>query len=107
VNHHHGNGHTHSDFPSSELLITSEPIVKHTFKNLKIKLTNPATNPEQEAKFRNLIDEFGDVFALSNMELPGMDLLKFKLSVHLNACLIRQRPYSYSKEARAEIERQI
>jgi len=45
-------------------LISSELLIKHTFEDLKIKLTNPAITVEQEAKFRNLIAEFGDVFAI-------------------------------------------
>jgi len=106
-NHHHGNGHNHSDSPSSEPLISSEPIVKHTFKKMKIKLTNLDITPEQELKFHNLIDEFVYVFAVSNAELPGMDRLKFKINVHQDSHPIRQRPYSYSQEARAEIERHI
>jgi len=53
-------------------LIYSDFLVKHTFDELKIKLTNPTITPDQEVKFRRLIDEFGDVFAVSNAELPGM-----------------------------------
>jgi len=106
-NPHHGSGHNHSDSLSSEPLISSIPSVKHTFEELKIKLTNPAITPEQETKFRSLIDEFGDVFAVSNTELPGMDRLKFKINVHQDSRPFCQRPYSYSKEARAQIERQI
>jgi len=90
-NHHHGNDHNRSDSPSSEPLISSEPIVKHTFKELKINLTNPDITPEQERKFRNLIDEFGDVFAVSNAELPGMDRLKFK--IHINGRYFRAVAY--------------
>jgi len=48
-----------------------------------------------------------DVFAMSNAELPGMDRLPFRINVHQDSRLIRQRPYSYSQEARAEIEKQI
>jgi len=106
-NHHHGNGHNHGDFLSSEPLISSEPVMKHTFEELKIKLTNPDITQEQELKFRNLIDAFGDVFAVSNAELPGMDRLKFKINVTQDSRPIRQGPYSYSQEAPAEIERQI
>jgi len=36
-----------------------------------------------------------------------MDRLKFRINVHQDTQLIRQRPYSYSQQARAEIERQI
>jgi len=98
-NHHHGNGHNHNDSLFSEALISSEPFVKHTFDELKIQLTNPDITPEQVSKFRRLIDEFGDVFAVSNAELPGMDRLKFRINVHQDSCPICQRPYSYSQEA--------
>jgi len=98
-NHHHVNGHNHSDSPTSELLISSEPMVKHTFEKFKIKLTNPDITPEQELRFRKLIDEFGDVFAVSNAELPRMNRLKFMINVHQDSRPIRQRPYSYSQEA--------
>jgi len=41
-NHHHQN---HSDSP------VSEPLIKHTYDELKISLTNPAITPEQELNF--------------------------------------------------------
>jgi len=41
------------------------------------------------------------------MEIPGMNRLKFKINVQQNARSIHQRPYSYSQEARAEIEQKI
>jgi len=74
---------------------------------LKIKLTNHAISSDQEVKFRSLNNEFGDVFTVSNAELPGMDRLKFKINLHQDARPIRQRPYLYSQEAREKIERQI
>jgi len=84
-----------------------EPIVKHTYEELKICLTNPAITPEQQAKFRAFIDEFGDIFAVHNSELTGTDRLKFTINIQQDARPVRQRPYSYSQEARVEIERQI
>jgi len=77
-NHHHKDGHNHSDSFSSEPLVSFDYSVNHIFDELKIKLTNPAITPEQEVKFRSLIDDFGDVFAVFNAELPRMDRLKFK-----------------------------
>jgi len=97
-NHHHQN---HDDSP------TSEPVSKHTYDEFKICLNNPAITPEQQLKFRALIDEFGDVFAINNSELTGTDRLKFTIYIQHNARPIRQRPYSYSREARVKIERQI
>jgi len=59
-NHHHQN---HSDSP------TSEPLIKHTFDELKICLTNTVLTLEQQLKFVGLIDEFGNIFAINNSEL--------------------------------------
>jgi len=84
-NHHHGKVHNHNDSP------TSEPKVKHTFE-VKIKLTSPDITPEQAGKFRRMIDEFGDVFAISNAELLGMDRLPFRINVHQDSRPICQRP---------------
>jgi len=56
-NHHHQN---HSDS------LTFEPLIKHTYDELKISLTNRAITPEQQLKFSALIDEFGGIFAVNN-----------------------------------------
>jgi len=82
-------------------------LIKHTYDELKIGLTNTAITPEQELKFRALIDIFGDTFAVTNAELNGTNRLKFKINIQQDARPIRQRAYSYSQEARVEIERQI
>jgi len=93
--------HQHSD---SHIL---EPVIKHTYDELNICLTNPAITPEQQLRFRALIDEFGDIFAVNNAELTGTGRLKFDINIQQDARPIRQRPYSYSREARVEIEKQI
>jgi len=54
-----------------------------------------------------LIDEFWDIFAVNNSKLTGTDRLKFTINNQKDARPIRQRPYSYSQEARVGIERQI
>jgi len=82
-------------------------LIKHTYDELKICLTNPAITPEQQLNFRALIDEFGDIFAVNNSELTGTDRLKFTINIQLDPRPIRQRAYSYSQEARVEVERQI
>jgi len=71
-NHLHQN---HRDSP------TSEPLIKHTYDELKISLTNPAITPEQQQKCRALIYEFGDIFAVNNSELLGTDRLKFTINI--------------------------
>jgi len=86
-NHHHQN---HSDSPVSETLI------KHTYDELKASLTNPAIKLEQQLKFRALIDEFGDIFAVYNSELTETNRLKFTINIQQDARPIRQLPYSYS-----------
>jgi len=65
-NHHYQN---HSDSP------TSERLIRHTYDELKICLTNRAMTPGKQLKFRASIDEFGDIFAVNNSELTGMDRL--------------------------------
>jgi len=97
-NHLHQN---HSDSP------ISEPLIKHTCEDLKISLTNPAITREQELKFRAIIYEFGDIFAMNNSELTGTDRLKFTINIQQDTRPIRLWPYSYFQEARVEIERQI
>jgi len=96
-NHHHQN--------RSDSFI-SKSLIRHTYDELKISLTNPAITPEQELKFCALIDEFGDNFAVNNSEHTGTKRLKFTINIQKDARPIRQRPYSYSQEARVEIERQ-
>jgi len=70
-------------------------------------LTNTAITLEQELKFCALIDELGDIFAVSNAELTDTDRLKFTINIQQDARPIRQRPYSCSQETRVEIEKQI
>jgi len=93
---------------TSPLIPASKPDVrKHTFEELKLTLTNPAITPAQKNQFWSLIEEFGDIFALNNAEFPGTDRLEFKINMQQNFRPIRQRPYSYSQEARTKIEKQI
>jgi len=82
-------------------------LIQHTYEELKISLTNTAITPEHELKFRALIDEYGDICAVTNEELMGTDRLKFTINIQQDARPIRQRLYSYSQEARVEIERQL
>jgi len=81
------------------------PVIKHTYEELKIKIDNPDITPHELEKFRALITEFGHVFALSNAEIEGTDLLEYEIQVQHDSRPIRQRPYNYSEEARLEIER--
>jgi len=53
------------------------------------------------------VGEFVDVFALSNMELEGTDILEYEIHVKQDTRPSHQKPYNYSEKARAEIERQV
>jgi len=53
------------------------------------------------------VSELGDVFALSNMELEGADILEYEIHVKQDARPARQKAYNYSEMARAEIEKQV
>jgi len=53
------------------------------------------------------VGEFDDVFAFSNMELEGTDILEYEIHVKQDARPAGQKPYNYSKKARAEIEKQV
>jgi len=81
-NHHHQN---HIGSPPLE------PLIKHTYDDLKICLTNPAITLKQQLKFRALIDEFGDIFAINNSELTGTDRLKFTINNQQDARPIMQK----------------
>jgi len=82
-------------------------LIKHTYDELKLKLTNAAITPEQELDFRALIDEFGEVFALVNEDIPKTNRMQFKIHMEQDARPIRQKLNSYSQGARAGIERKI
>jgi len=81
-------------------------LIKHTYDELKICLTNPAITPEQQLKFGVLI-KFGVIFAIIISELTGTNRLKFTINIQQDARPIWQRPYLYSQETSVEIERQI
>jgi len=74
---------------------------------LKLKLENSDLTEQEKQRFKELISEFGDVFALSNIELEGTDILEYDIHVKQDTRPARQKPYNYSEKARAEIERQV
>jgi len=85
-NRNQGNYHNHDDSLLSEPSIYEKrPSDKHTYEELKLLITNPEITPEQEAKFKRLINEFGEIFALTNKELPGTDIFEFKIDVQQDA----------------------
>jgi RNA:NAD 2'-phosphotransferase (TPT1/KptA family) len=91
----------------SPFMPSSSPVKKHTFEELKIKLTNDKLTEDQKQKFRNLVDSYGDVFSLHNSELEGTDILEYEIQVPSDARPIRQKPYNQSEMAREEIRKQI
>jgi len=70
-------------------------------------LENPYLTEAEKQRFKDLIGEFSDVCALSNMELEGIDILKYDIHVKQDERPARQKPYNYSEKARAEIEKQV
>src|SRR6266568_2508976 len=86
---------------------TNIPKPKYTFEDLKIKLENPDLSDEQIEQFKQLINQFGDVFALENSELEGTDVLEYEIQVKADTRPVRQTPYHYSEKAREEIRRQL
>jgi len=50
-----------------------------------LKLENPDLTNQKRQKFKKLIGEFGDVFALSKMELEGTHILEYDIHVKQNA----------------------
>jgi len=67
-----------------------------------LKLKNPELTEQDKQRFKKLISKFWDVFALSNMELEGTDILEYDIHVKQDARPARQKPYNYSEKARAE-----
>jgi len=53
------------------------------------------------------VGKLGDVFALSNIELEGTDILEYDIHVKQDARPARQKLYNYSEKARIEIETQV
>jgi len=48
-----------------------------------------------------LVGKFGDVFALSNMELEGTNILKYEIQVKQDSRPSKQKPYNYSEEGQS------
>jgi len=81
--------------------------IHHTYDELELKIGNPELTNIDRQKFKDLVNEYGDVFALSNMELEGTDIIEYDIHVKQDARRSRQKPYNYSEKARAEIEKQV
>jgi len=73
--------------------------IHHTYEELDLKIDNPELTDEDRQKFKNLGNEYGDVFALSNMELEGTDIIEYDIHVKQDARPSRQKPYNYSEKA--------
>jgi len=53
--------------------------IHHKYEALDLKLENTDSTDAQRQKFKELVGEFSDVFALSNMELEGTDILEYEI----------------------------
>lgn len=84
------------------------PPSDRTIDDLELSINKDGYIKTDTTRFRNLIQENIDLFAVSNAELPGCTLMRatFKLK-DPNAKPVRGRVFSHSKEAKAEIERQV
>src|SRR5258708_32709982 len=81
--------------------------IKHTFEELKMEITNDEITADQRERFKNLINQYGDIFALKNSELGGTDILEYEIHLKADAKPLRQSPFHHSAKAREEIDRQV
>jgi len=68
--------------------------IKHTFEELNIEIKNEEITEDQKLKFKQLINSFGDVFALTNGEIEGTDLMEYE---------IQMKPGAFQREWRHTI----
>jgi len=81
--------------------------IHHKYEELDLKLENPDLTDAQKQKFKELGGKLRDVFALSNMELEGTEILESEIHVKQDARPARQKAYNYSEKARAEKKKQV
>ena len=83
--------------------------LKRTFEELGFNLDDTDLTPDEKLRFKSVIEEFSDVFCLSNAELSGIVLgkLELKLKPGADAKYSRARIYPMSTPDRLELERQI
>jgi len=81
--------------------------IHHTYEELELKIDNPELTNKDRQKFKDLVNEYVNVFALSNMELEGTDIIEYDIHVKQDARPSRQKPYNYSEKARAEIKKKV
>jgi len=86
---------------------TTINLISHTYEELEIKLTNDALSETEKRDFKNLINQYGDVFALSNEELEGTTLGEYSINIIPGSKPVRQAPYNQSAKAREAAETEI
>jgi len=65
--------------------------IHHKYEALNLKLENPDLTVQEKQRFKELVGKFGDVFALSNMELEGTDILEYESHVKQDSKPARQK----------------
>ena len=83
-----------------------KPAGKYTFEQLGMKIDNPDLTPEQRQGFIDIVNEFGDIFAMSLADIPGTKVFSHHVDTG-NAAPVRRKPYKCSPEAQKEIQRQV
>ena len=83
--------------------------LKRTFEELGFNLDDTDLTPDEKLRFKSVIEEFSDVFCLSNAELSGIVLgkLELKLKPGADVKYSRARIYPMSTPDRLELERQV
>jgi hypothetical protein len=79
---------------------------KYTVEELGIKIENARLTSGEQQQFVDLVNEFGDVFALSLADLPGTTVCEHEIDTG-DALPVRQRAYKASPVAQKEIMRQV
>jgi len=105
-----GQEYINKTYEQTPLILPEKKVHKtihHEYDELKLKLEIPELTEQDKQQFKELISKFEDVFAPSNMELEGTDILENDIHVKQDARPARQKPYNYSEKARAEIEKQV
>src|SRR5258708_8038567 len=80
---------------------------KHTFEELDIEIKNDEITESQKQRFRELINDYGDIFALDNSEIEGTDVMEYEIHMKPGATPKKLAQYHYSEQSRNEIRKQI
>ena len=91
---------------SADIHQEQRPTRKYTIEELGIVIDSEKLSPEERHQLQNLINEFGDIFALSLEDLPGTHLFEHHIDTGDHPPQ-RSRWYKASPAAQTEIVKQI